>query len=341
LRSTRRGWPRTTQKQFRSSSIQAEEEDGDGVQEAAAAVEEARGGARGSANRHVAATRMNERSSRSHCVFTATITAHERAPTGVTRVRYSKLNLIDLAGSERVGRSGATGGALTEARAINRSLAVLGRVIGALVERQRRGGGAVHVPYRDSRLTFLLQESLGGNSRTCIVATVTPAPDSAAETFSTLAFAAGAKKLTCRAVVNEEAVGDAKALQAENARLTAVLAELQVRPGRRVAAGADGRLCRRMQLICQFIWGSTGACACARPPPRCRSGWARARRRRQRRPPSARSWPPRRPSSTTTTRPSPSCAPSTACCGARRRRRAPPRRAPPTTPRSCWRTTRR
>ena len=106
-------------------------------------------------NRHIAATRMNERSSRSHSVFTATVEAHERTPTGVTHVRFSKLKLIDLAGSERVGRSGATGEQLKEANSINRSLTVLGRVISALVERQKKP--AVHVPYRDSVLTFLLK----------------------------------------------------------------------------------------------------------------------------------------------------------------------------------------
>lgn len=168
---------------------------------------------------------MNERSSRSHSVFTATIESHERTQSGILHVRFAKLNLIDLAGSERVGRTKATGDQLTEAKSINRSLAVLGRVIAALVERQRRPG--VHVPYRDSRLTFLLQESLGGNSRTCIVANVTPASDSASETYSTLSFASGAKKIRCRAVVNEDRQGDAKALAAENARLEQLVAELQ------------------------------------------------------------------------------------------------------------------
>lgn len=181
--------------------------------------------AAGSENRQMAATRMNERSSRSHSVFTATIESHERTPAGVLHVRFSKMNLIDLAGSERVGKSGAHGQQLTEAKSINRSLAVLGRVISALVERQRRP--SVHIPYRDSRLTFLLQESLGGNSRTCIVANVTPAADSAGETYSTLAFASGAKSIRCRAVVNEDRSGDSRALGAENARLGKLVQEMQ------------------------------------------------------------------------------------------------------------------
>lgn len=182
----------------------------------------------GSERRRQCATAMNERSSRSHSVFTATIEAQERSPSGVLHVRQSKLNLIDLAGSERVGRTGARGDQLTEAKSINRSLAVLGRVISALVERQRRPSANTHIPYRDSKLTFLLQESLGGNSKTCIIATVTPAQDSASETYSTLSFAARAKKIRCKAVVNEDrSVVDAKSLSLENERLVQIIAELQ------------------------------------------------------------------------------------------------------------------
>ncbi|KAI7836017.1 hypothetical protein COHA_010101 [Chlorella ohadii] len=163
---------------------------------------------RGSANRHTAATRMNERSSRSHSVFTAVVEAAEAQPdSGVTQVRFAKLNLIDLAGSERVGKSGATGEQLTEAKSINKSLTTLGRVVTALTERQQ------HVPYRDSRLTFLLKESLGGNSKTSLVACVSPCEDSAQESHSTLA------------VVNQDTVGDLRALQLENARLQRELAK--------------------------------------------------------------------------------------------------------------------
>jgi kinesin family protein 15 len=109
----------------------------------------------GSENRKIASTELNERSSRSHSVFTATIT-WEGVRVGVKTVRSSKLNLVDLAGSERVGKSGATGEQLVEARSINKSLSVLGRVIARLVDKQG-SGGHVHVPYRDSKLTFLLQ----------------------------------------------------------------------------------------------------------------------------------------------------------------------------------------
>jgi hypothetical protein len=182
----------------------------------------------GSERRRQSATAMNERSSRSHSVFTATIEAQERTSSGVLHVRHAKLNLIDLAGSERVGRTGARGDQLTEAKSINRSLAVLGRVISALVERQRRPSVNTHIPYRDSRLTFLLQESIGGNSKTCIIATVTPAQDSASETYSTLAFASRAKKIRCKPVINEDlSVLDVNALSMENKRLLQIIAELQ------------------------------------------------------------------------------------------------------------------
>jgi len=182
----------------------------------------------GSVNRTMAATKMNERSSRSHSVFTATIESHERTESGRIKKKFSKLNLIDLAGSERVGKSGATGEQLTEAKSINRSLTVLGRVISALVDQQK--SKSIHVPYRDSRLTFLLQESLGGNSRTAMVATVTPSAESAGETYCTLAFAAGAKKIKCRAVINEDRGSDTKALQEENTRLRQALREAREMP---------------------------------------------------------------------------------------------------------------
>ena len=193
----------------------------------------------GSDHRKIASTELNERSSRSHSVFTATITWVE---TG--RTVMSRLNLVDLAGSERVGKSGATGEQLVEARSINKSLSVLGRVIARLVERQererRRDSPAAppHVPYRDSKLTFLLQESLGGNSKTAVVAAVTPSVCSAGETYCTLAFAAGAKKITCRAVVNEqsekagvaseEVLRELGVLKEENVRLRAELEERRV-----------------------------------------------------------------------------------------------------------------
>ncbi|PSC70673.1 Kinesin KIF15 [Micractinium conductrix] len=175
---------------------------------------------RGSANRHTAATRMNKCSSRSHSVFTAVVEAHQtQRDSGCTTVRFAMLNLIDLAGSERVSKSGATGEQLTEAKKINQSLTTLGRVVTALTEHQK------HVPYRDSRLTFLLKDSLGGNSRTSIIACISPSEESAQETHGTLVFASGAKKIRNKAVINQDTVGDMKALQLENARLQRELAK--------------------------------------------------------------------------------------------------------------------
>ncbi len=224
--------------------------------------------ARGAAARRSTATAMNDRSSRSHCVLTAAVAATAPPPRGggLPAVRRSKLNLVDLAGSERVGRSGAKGEALTEARSINRSLAVLGRVAAALGERQRRGSGAGatagaavagsatdrggHVPFRDSKLTFLLQESLGGNARTAVVACVAPGADSASETFSTLAFASGARRLRCRPVADEGGAGSPRALAADNARLRRLVAELRAGGvgGEATAGGAASPSELRQQL---------------------------------------------------------------------------------------------
>ncbi|KVI10745.1 hypothetical protein Ccrd_010834 [Cynara cardunculus var. scolymus] len=144
----------------------------------------------GSANRRVAATNMNRESSRSHSVFTCVIESRwEKDST--SNLRFARLNLVDLAGSERQKSSGAEGERLKEAASINKSLSTLGHVIMVLVD----GANARtrHVPYRDSRLTFLLQDSLGGNSKTMIIANVSPSISSATETLNTLKFAQRAK----------------------------------------------------------------------------------------------------------------------------------------------------
>ncbi|KAI3804977.1 hypothetical protein L1987_26916 [Smallanthus sonchifolius] len=165
---------------------------------------------RGSANRRVAATNMNRESSRSHCVFTCVIESRwEKDST--SNLRFARLNLVDLAGSERQKTSGAEGERLKEAANINKSLSTLGHVIMVLVD----GANARtrHIPYRDSRLTFLLQDSLGGNSKTMIIANVSPSICSATETLNTLKFAQRAKLIQNNAVVNEDASGDVMALQ--------------------------------------------------------------------------------------------------------------------------------
>uniref|UniRef100_A0A0E0I4M2 Kinesin motor domain-containing protein n=1 Tax=Oryza nivara TaxID=4536 RepID=A0A0E0I4M2_ORYNI len=164
----------------------------------------------GVANRKMAATNMNSESSRSHSVFTCVIESRWERDS-MTHLRFGRLNLVDLAGSERQKSSGAEGERLKEAANINRSLSTLGLVIMTLVD--VANGKNRHVPYRDSRLTFLLQDSLGGNSKTTIVANVSPSICSSSETLSTLKFAQRAKLIQNNAKVNEDASGDVMSLQ--------------------------------------------------------------------------------------------------------------------------------
>eukprot|EP00803_Ostreobium_quekettii_P005948 evm.model.scf_213EXC.2 EVM.evm.TU.scf_213EXC.2 scf_213EXC:40552-44200(-) len=180
---------------------------------------------RGSENRRVGETCMNTESSRSHCVLTCVIESKVTDGNGFTNVLSSRLNLVDLAGSERQKTSGAAGGRLREASSINRSLSTLGLVIMSLMEVQQRGRRTKHVPYRDSKLTFLLQDSLGGNSKTVMIANVSPSPDNMTETISTLRFARRAKFIKNRAVVNEDLTADANLLKQEIAMLNAEVAK--------------------------------------------------------------------------------------------------------------------
>ena len=139
---------------------------------------------RGNANRAKAATNMNEHSSRSHAVLRLEVATG----AGAAATRGS-LCLVDLAGSERVARSAVRGAALQEARHINKSLAALGNVMEALDRKAR------HVPYRDSKLTYLLQDALGGHARTMMIVAVNPHPDSIDETLGTLKFAARVRSI--------------------------------------------------------------------------------------------------------------------------------------------------
>ncbi|CAK9215584.1 unnamed protein product, partial [Sphagnum troendelagicum] len=169
---------------------------------------------KGAANRRVAATHMNAESSRSHSVFACTIESRQNA---LINMRFGRLNLVDLAGSERQKISGAEGERLKEAANINKSLSTLGLVIMVLID--VANGKQRHVPYRDSKLTYLLQDSLGGNSKTAIIATVSPSSCCAMETLSTLKFAQRAKFIQNNAVVNEDASGEMIALRREIQRL--------------------------------------------------------------------------------------------------------------------------
>ncbi|KAJ1720706.1 Kinesin- motor protein, partial [Coemansia erecta] len=154
----------------------------------------------GAARRRVAATRCNDASSRSHAIFTVTVFIRERAVTaeGEDIVKLGKLNLVDLAGSENIGRSGAQDARAREAGNINRSLLTLGRVINALVDRNS------YVPYRDSKLTYILKDSLGGRTRTCMIATISNAADNIEETLKTLQYASQAKGIRNRPVANKK-----------------------------------------------------------------------------------------------------------------------------------------
>ncbi|XP_067240555.1 kinesin-like protein KIF13B isoform X1 [Chanodichthys erythropterus] len=159
----------------------------------------------GNKSRTVAATNMNEESSRSHAVFNIVLTHTLRdLKTGTSGEKVSKLSLVDLAGSERADKTGAGGERLKEGSNINRSLTTLGLVISALAEQGAGKNKSKFVPYRDSVLTWLLKDSLGGNSRTAMVATVSPAADNYDETLSTLRYADRAKSIVNHAVVNED-----------------------------------------------------------------------------------------------------------------------------------------
>lgn len=152
---------------------------------------------RSSERRISKATVLNPDSSRSHCIITLTIHSKETAIDGNQIIKTGVLNLVDLAGSECVGKSGATDDRAKEAGKINQSLLTLGRVINKLVEGDR------HIPYRDSKLTRLLQESLGGKAKTVIIATVSPALSGMEETLNTLEYAFRAKNIVNKPQTNE------------------------------------------------------------------------------------------------------------------------------------------
>ncbi|CAB3986740.1 kinesin KIF13B, partial [Paramuricea clavata] len=160
----------------------------------------------GNKSRTVAATNMNSESSRSHAVFNIVLTLAEfDEETQTTGEKASKLSLVDLAGSERASKTGTTGDRLREGSNINKSLHTLGLVISALADQASgKAKKAFFVPYRDSVLTWLLKDNLGGNSKTVMVATISPAADNYEETMSTLRYADRAKRIVNHAVVNED-----------------------------------------------------------------------------------------------------------------------------------------
>nr|CAH7740336.1 unnamed protein product [Callosobruchus chinensis] len=171
----------------------------------------------GNHNRSTGATDMNEHSSRSHAIFQIAV---EMAEPNSESVRVGKLNLVDLAGSERQSKTGATGDRLKEATKINKALSSLGNVIYALAE------NSAHIPYRDSKLTRLLQDSLGGNSKTIMIANIGPASMNYEETIVTLRYAYRAKSIKNTPVKNEDVKeGKLLALQQEIERLKQMIME--------------------------------------------------------------------------------------------------------------------
>ena len=151
----------------------------------------------GTNNRKTGETAMNKDSSRSHSIFTIYVETAEVNAAGEQSIKAGKLNLVDLAGSERQSKTHAPGERLKEATKINLSLSALGNVISALVE-----GNTKHIPYRDSKLTRLLQDSLGGNTKTVMIAAISPADYNFDETVTTLRYASRAKNIKNKPRVN-------------------------------------------------------------------------------------------------------------------------------------------
>ena len=158
---------------------------------------------RGGGTRTTSSTYMNDVSSRSHAVFQITVeqmTTDKELKDNKAQIKVGKLNLVDLAGSERIRITGTRGQQLEESKKINKSLSCLGNVINALTDKK----GKNYIPYRDSKLTRLLQDSLGGNCKTTMIATISPSEDAFSESLSTLYFAQRAKKIKNRPVINED-----------------------------------------------------------------------------------------------------------------------------------------
>merc|ERR1712228_871705 len=161
----------------------------------------------GMSNRNIGATKMNDASSRSHTIFQLTLDSRQKceSPEQATNgsVRSSILNIVDLAGSERAKKTDATGIRLKEGCNINQSLLTLGIVIKKLSEKSRNGkNDSAHIPYRDSKLTHILEPALGGNSKTVVICTMTSADNHAQESISTLQFASRAKEVKNCAIIN-------------------------------------------------------------------------------------------------------------------------------------------
>ena len=202
----------------------------------------------GMAQRTIASTNMNATSSRSHTIVTVNLVQKYKNDAGKEMALSSLINLVDLAGSERQEATGATGDRLKEGAAINLSLSMLGNVIMALAQNSDSSKKQVVVPYRDSVLTKLLMNALGGNSKTIMIAAISPAEINYDETVSTLRYADGTKKIKTKATINEDPTEKLiKSLKEENERLKKMLANGKIDPelasqlsGGVVAGGGGG-----------------------------------------------------------------------------------------------------
>lgn len=196
---------------------------------------------RGGLARAVAATNMNQESSRSHSIFVVTIT-QKNVETGSQK--SGQLFLVDLAGSEKVGKTGASGQTLEEAKKINKSLSALGMVINSLTD-----GKSTHIPYRDSKLTRILQESLGGNSRTTLIINCSPSSYNDAETLSTLRFGERAKSIKNKARVNAE-------LSVAELKIMVKKVQTQVQTYEQYIASLEGEVqqWRRGEAVPEDLW---------------------------------------------------------------------------------------
>mmetsp|Transcript_24792 Transcript_24792/g.53615 ORF Transcript_24792/g.53615 Transcript_24792/m.53615 type:complete len:413 (+) Transcript_24792:296-1534(+) len=197
----------------------------------------------GASNRAVAATGLNSGSSRSHSVFTITVSQKD---VNTSASKSGKLVLVDLAGSEMVRKSNASGQQLEEAKMINKSLSALGQVINALTDKNIN-----HVPYRDSKLTRILQDSLGGNSKTALMVAVSPSSFNSAETVSTLRFGMRAKSIENKVTINQTRsveelevllVRAEKAIDAQTSHIMAISIQLQAAQGKVTAYEKGGAL---------------------------------------------------------------------------------------------------
>lgn len=202
----------------------------------------------GRKSRHVGETLMNRDSSRSHSIFVIAVETSDIGPDGQPHYRMGKLNLVDLAGSERQSKTGSTGDRLKEATNINKSLLTLGNVISSLVD-----GVSTHVPYRDSKLTKLLMDSLGGNTKTVMIANVGPADWNYDETISTLRYANRAKSIKNKPHINEDPK-DAllREFQEEILRLKAQL-ELQGGGGGQMGPGGMEYIPGQTQIVEKIV----------------------------------------------------------------------------------------